>query len=340
MAVSTPEVVIGRGVLGGEILPARAGRARVAIITDPGAGPVATEVLAAVEGSGMTAAQIEVPAGDDAKTLGVAETVFAALNRLGLTRDDTVVAVGGGAITDLGGFVAATYLRGIEAVYCPTTVLGAVDAAIGGKTGVNVDGKNMVGVFAVPSRILIDIGVLEQLPAPLRRQGLAEALKTGLIGDPELVALLEAGGETADLDEIVRRSVAVKSRIVADDFRESGRRMVLNYGHTIGHAVEVAAQLSHGDAVAIGMIAAGHVSTRLAGFDEEERVALIIAGLGLPTRLPAPIDPARLVDLMRLDKKRTAAGLRMVLLERIGVPVVRVVDAATVAEAARAISAE
>ena len=274
-----------------------------------------------------------------AKTLAQAEMVFEALNRLGLTRNDTLVAIGGGAVTDLGGFVAATYLRGIEAVYCPTTLLGAVDAAIGGKTGVNVGGKNLVGVFAYPRRVVIDIGVLEHLPDPLKAQGMAEALKAGLVGDPELVELLEADGLAANLREVVSKAVAVKVKIVKEDFREAGIRAVLNYGHTLGHAIELTEGLSHGEAVAIGMVAAGQISADETGFSDEARVASIIDSLGLPTRLATAPDEGRVLELVRLDKKRRADGVAMVLLNAIGSPVVRPVSEETILEALRSVSA-
>ncbi|MDH3606221.1 MAG: 3-dehydroquinate synthase [Acidimicrobiia bacterium] len=338
MAVSGPEVLIGRGLLKDAILPEREERRRVAVVTDAGADGIARPLVVQFEEAGMVAGLVEIPVGEAAKSLAVAESVFEALNRLGLSRGDTVVAVGGGAVTDLAGFVAATYLRGIEAVYCPTTLLGAVDASIGGKTGVNVGGKNLVGVFAHPSRVVIDIGVLENLPTSLTAQGMAEALKAGLIGDPELVDLLEEDGLGADLEQVVRRAVAVKVQIVAEDFRESGRRAALNYGHTIGHAVEIGAGLSHGEAVAVGMVAAGWISTEQAGFSEQDRVLSIISQLELPVRLSTALDPARVLELVRLDKKRDADGIRMVLLEAIGVPVVRAVDEATVLAGLQAVS--
>ena len=324
MVVNSPEVVIARGSLAGEILPERTGRERAVVLTQPGAAEVAAVVLAGMESAGLSADLIVVPDGEDAKTIEAAGDLYARLNGLGLARGDTLVAVGGGAVTDVGGFVAATYLRGIEAVYCPTTLLGAVDAAIGGKTGVNVGGKNLVGVFSQPTRIVIDIDVLDGLPVDLRRQGMAEALKTGLVGDPDLVDLLGRDGLDADTGEVVRRSVAVKTEVVAEDYRESGRRAILNYGHTIGHAVEIVVGVSHGEAVAIGMVAAGAVSAHQTGFPEQDRQRSIIEKLGLPTSAgfgPGPV--RRLIDL---DKKRDTSGIRMVLLESIGRPVIRPVD--------------
>ena len=236
----------------------------------------------------------------------------------------------------VGGFIAATYLRGIEFVNVPTTLLGAVDASVGGKTGVNLRAKNMVGVFAHPARVVIDVDVLDRLPPELKRQGSAEALKAGMIGDERLVALLETEGLEADLEKVVARAVAVKADVVGRDFTEQGERAVLNYGHTIGHALEVALQLSHGEAVAVGMVAAGRASAIRCGFSEESRQNEAIGRLGLPLAA-ADADPDRVGELLGFDKKRDAAGLRMVLLAAIGAPEVEHVEAATVREALAAV---
>jgi 3-dehydroquinate synthase len=277
-----------------------------------------------------------LPDGEAAKDLAVAADLYRWLADVGVGRRDLLVGVGGGTVTDVAGFAAATWLRGIEVVHVPTTLLGAVDAAVGGKTGVNLDGKNLVGAFHHPSRVVIDIDVLDALPAALRRDGLAEALKTGLIGDRHLVEVLEAGGERADLAEVVRRSVAVKAAVVERDFREAGEREILNYGHTIGHAIEVATGIRHGEAVAIGMVAAGRASALLAGFTEEDRQRDLVAGLGLPTTA-AGAPRERIVELAALDKKRGRSGLRMVLLAAVGEPRVLPVDSATVDAALQAI---
>ncbi len=324
------EVLIGRDLLDGGLLREREGRERVVVLTQPGARSIAERVAA-----GLAAAILELPDGEDAKSLAVVEDAYRWLASQGLHRGDTVVAVGGGSLTDVAGFVAATYLRGIEAVYVPTTLLGAVDAAVGGKTGVNLDGKNLVGAFHHPSRVVIDVAVLEALPPELWREGAAEALKAGLIADPALVDLFERHGADAPLAEVVQRAVSVKAGVVADDFREAGRRAILNYGHTVGHAVEIAAGMRHGDAVAVGMVAAGAVSEAVCGFAHRARQDGIIAALGLPTAAAA--DRSEVRRLLALDKKRDAAGLRMVLLEAVGAPVVCHVDGATVEAALDAV---
>ncbi len=318
------------------LLPASPGRRRVAILTQPGPARHARQVARSLRAAGLQVAVRVLPDRDRAKTLQVAEDCFLWLNGLALTRQDTVVGVGGGAVTDLAGFVAALYLRGVEAVMVPTTLLGAVDAAVGGKTGVNVGGKNLAGVFRHPARVVIDLSVLSDLPVPLIREGAAEALKAGLIADPALVALYERHGLQAPLDEVVRRAVLIKAAVVTEDFTEAGVRAVLNYGHTVGHAIETAARIPHGHAVAIGMVAAGVVAAELVGFDGQERQRAVIEQLGLPVTAP-PVDPGEVRGLMALDKKRDAAGLRMVLLERIGVAVVRPVAAASVEPALAAV---
>lgn len=332
------EILIERNLLSeaANYLPTREGRRQVAILTQPTVRVHADVVATSMLGHGIDVSVIPLPDAEAAKTLSVIEDVARELNRLGFTRSDTVFGIGGGAVTDVAGFVAATYLRGVECVLAPTTLLGAVDASVGGKTGVNVGGKNLVGAFRHPVRVLVDVDVLEELPADLRRQGTAEALKTGFIGDPELVELYREHGTNAPLDEVVRRAIDVKARVVSQDFREGGLRAVLNYGHTAGHAVEVAARISHGEAVAIGMVAAGLVGERTVGFSRRMEQEQLIALLGLPTRSPN-VDVVEIERLMALDKKRDVGGIRFVVLEDFGVPRVVHPDDATVRAALHAI---
>jgi 3-dehydroquinate synthase len=318
------------------ILPPSSQRQQVAILTQPGSAPYANRVAQTLHDTGLTVTVRVVPDRDASKTLQVAEECFLWLNDLALTRQDTVIGIGGGAVTDLAGFVAAVYLRGVEAVQVPTTLLAAVDAAVGGKTGVNVGGKNLAGVFRHPARVVVDLSVLASLPVALVREGAAEALKAGLIADPALVALYERHGLEAPMGEVVRRALSVKAAVVAEDFTEAGVRAILNYGHTVGHAVETAAGIPHGHAVAIGMVAAGAVAAEMVGFDAQDRQRAAIEKLGLPVTAP-PVDGAEVRRLMALDKKRDAGGLRMVLLERIGVAVIRPVAAASVEPALAAV---
>ncbi len=313
------EIVIEPGVLDsialGDLLAPPGGMpGRVAVFAQPGSRHVASPVA-----DRFGAPLRLLPDGDAAKTLTVVEGSYLWLNDLGFTRHDLVVAVGGGALTDVVGFVAGTYLRGVPVALVPTTLLGAVDAAVGGKTGVNVGGKNLAGVFRHPHRVVVDPDVLAALPQALLREGAAEAVKTGLIGDADLVDLYEEHGLAAPVDDVVRRAIAVKARIASRDFREAGVRAWLNYGHTVGHAVEVALGMSHGNAVAVGMVAAAAVSAHRLGFRDADRQLRILEGLGLPTAARGA-DPGAIRRLMALDKKRDVRGLRMTLLRAVADP--------------------
>ncbi|CAN5291948.1 3-dehydroquinate synthase [soil metagenome] len=299
-------------------LPERSSRSEVAIVHSPGATPVARRVADKL----ATSKVYELSDREDAKTLEQANRLYEWLSAEGIGRHDTIVGVGGGAATDVAGFVAATWLRGVEFVAVPTTLLGAVDAAIGGKTGINLGGKNLVGAFHLPTRVVIDLDVLEQLPPSLRLEGIAEALKAGYLGDADLVSLLQQSDPP--LAEVVRRAVAVKVGIVNDDFREGDQRAFLNFGHTIGHAVEILAPMPHGLAVAVGMVAAAAVSAARYGFDSRGLVETVF-GLGLPVAASG-IAPGPALALIRKDKKRTSDGVRMVLLRAIGDPVVEPVS--------------
>lgn len=318
------EMVVGRG-LPDPILPARVERQRVALVTQPGATHIALEVARRLRDDGLQVEVIGLPDREEAKTLIVAGSVYEALARFGLGRHDTVVGVGGGSVSDLAGFVAGTWLRGVEVVHVPTTLLAAVDASIGGKTGVNLAGKNLVGLFWHPTRVIVDVATLEELPSILRREGLAEALKTGLVGDRDLFELLERDRESASLEEVVTRAAAVKVRVVGEDERDTGLRAILNFGHTIGHAVEYASPLSHGESVAVGMVAACRISEHRLRFQAMDRVTAAIAGLGLPTRVDG-LERARVEDLLRHDKKRDAGGIRMILLRALADPVIEHVE--------------
>lgn len=314
------------------LLPDRRGHpaSRVVVLTQPGpvarvAGAVVDRIERdAVESQGLTVDvhTLQLPDRDEAKTLAVSEEVYRELDRLRVDRYDTIVGVGGGAATDLAGFVASTWLRGVEAVYVPTTLLGAVDASIGGKTGVNREGKNQIGTFRHPRRVVISVDILRSLPRGLLVEGMAETLKAGLIGDPSLSAILERHGLAAPLAQVVTRAVRVKAEVVAADFFETGRRAILNYGHTIGHAVEAATGLPHGHAVAIGMVAAGAISAEKVGYAHQRRQTAMIAALGLPVVSPQ-VDRTTVMELLGRDKKRQGGALpKMVLLEDIGQPVV------------------
>jgi len=294
----------------------------VAIITQPGASQHAVRISRFLKDGGLDVDVLGVPDRDEAKTLAVAATLYERFSKIGLGREDTVVGVGGGAVTDLAGFVAGTWMRGVEVVHFPTTLLAAVDASIGGKTGVNHTGKNLVGVFWDPSLVVIDLDILEKLPTALVREGMAEALKAGLVGDASLVELIETHGIDAPLESVVPAAVKVKAGYVGDDPREVSGRAMLNFGHTVGHAVEYASSLSHGSAVGVGMVAAAAVSEVDVGFVERGRVVDAIARTGLATSVEG-LDRTRVRDLIGADKKRDGNGVRMVLLEAVGTPTLR-----------------
>ena len=316
------EVLIGP-VFPRRLLPASEHREQAIVVAHAGSLPIARAAMARLESEVDAIALIEVPDREEAKTLEAMATLFETLAELNVGRHDTIVGVGGGTVTDAAGFAAATWLRGVESVSIPTTMLGAVDAAIGGKTGINVRGKNLVGAFWHARQISISLGILEALSEDAIRQGAAEALKAGFIADPMIVSLYASHGLEAPIADVVRRAVGVKASVVSEDFREHGLRAVLNFGHTIGHGIETHLGIPHGHAVAIGMVAAAAVSAKRFGFDPE-RVNEPIVSLGLPTSAPHA-DGSAVRELIGRDKKRTSEGLRMVLLRDIGEPVVEVV---------------
>jgi 5-deoxy-5-amino-3-dehydroquinate synthase len=270
--------------------------------------------------------------GEDAKHLGTVEDLCRDLAQWGLTRGDVVVAVGGGVVTDVAGFVAAVYHRGVPVVHVPTTLLGQVDAAIGGKTGVNLpEGKNLVGAYWQPSAVLCDTETLGTLPPREYRSGLGEMAKYAFLGVDRLPDL--------PLDEAVAACVRCKADVVASDEREGGRRAILNYGHTLAHAIETEGgyDLRHGEAVAVGIIYAAEVARRLRRIDDD-RVAehrRIVAGYDLPMLVPAGLDPEHLVDLFSRDKK-AVRGVTFVLDGPDGVEPVQVADRALLLDALEA----
>jgi 3-dehydroquinate synthase len=328
--VEVSEILVGRDLAQELADRVSSLHARTAILCQPNTKKIADRYASQLEAAGAAVIGCTLPDGEAAKQLSVVEDVYRRLNGSGFTRSDLIVGVGGGALTDVAGFIAGTYLRGVEVLYVPTTVLGAVDAAIGGKTAVNVDGKNLAGVFSHPRSVLIDIDTLDGLPPVQKAQGAAEAIKTGFIADMEIVEAYESSPKDVDLDLVVNRSVAVKVAVVNEDFTEQGRRAILNYGHTVGHAIEAASSMGHGEAVAIGMIAAGAASEAALGFDGNDRQRSILTDVGLPTDAPRNLRAEQVRALIALDKKRDASGLRLVLLRAFEDPVVVTADDATV----------
>jgi len=323
------DVLVGRD-LAGELPGLLAGAMRVAVLYAAPLRQRAERITGALRDAGLAPLPIEVPDAEAGKRIEVAEKCWERLGEAGFTRTDAVVGVGGGAVTDLAGFVAACWLRGVRWVPVATSLLGMVDAAVGGKTGVNTAaGKNLVGAFHPPAGVLCDLDLLATLPADDLRAGMAEVLKCGFIADPVILDLIEADPAVAVdaaapvLRELIERAVRVKADVVSGDLRESGRREILNYGHTLAHAIEKLEQYRwrHGDAVAVGVIYAG-ILGRLAGRLDEattRRHRRVVELLGLPTGYHPDAWP-QLLAAMRVDKKARGATLRFVVLDGLAAP--------------------
>ncbi|MDP9092901.1 MAG: 3-dehydroquinate synthase [Actinomycetota bacterium] len=324
------DVVLGRG-LSGELPPLLGPAARVAVIHPPTLAVSAEALRRDLSTAGFDAHVLEVPDGEDAKTLSVAGTCWDRLGELGFTRSDAVVGLGGGATTDLAGWVAAAWLRGIRVVHLPTTLAGMVDAAVGGKAGINTArGKNLVGAFHPPAGVLCDLDALDTLPSADYLAGLAEVVKCGFIADPRILELIESNPERAARagnpaeQELIERSVRVKATVVGQDLTEQGLREILNYGHTLGHAIERAERYRwrHGAAVSIGLVYAAALGRRLGRLDDAtaDRHAGILTALGLPTTYRAGAFP-ELLETMRIDKKARGSRIRFIVLDGLARPV-------------------
>ncbi|WP_440571668.1 3-dehydroquinate synthase [Streptomyces sp. KR2] len=326
------EVLIGRRLLGE--LPGLIGEQarRVAVIHPEALAETGEALRADLADQGYEAIAVQVPNAEEAKTAEVAAYCWKALGQSGFTRTDVVVGVGGGATTDLAGFVAASWLRGVRWVAVPTTVLAMVDAAVGGKTGINTaEGKNLVGAFHPPAGVLCDLAALESLPVHDYVSGLAEIIKAGFIADPVILDLIEAdpaaartpaGPHTA---ELIERSIRVKAEVVSEDLKESGRREILNYGHTLGHAIEKNERYEwrHGAAVAVGMLYAAELG-RLAGRLDDataDRHRTVLEAVGLPLTYRYDQWP-KLVENMKVDKKSRGDTLRFIVLDGLARPTV------------------
>lgn len=332
------QVVIGTGLLGEIVQAVPSEAAKVAVIHPPTLRATAEVVREALADDGRSPVLIEVPDGEDAKTSDVAAFCWSALGQSGFTRTDAVVGLGGGAVTDLAGFVAATWLRGVPIVQVPTTLLAMVDAAVGGKTGINTAaGKNLVGAFHSPAKVICDLATLETVPQNDYVAGLAEVIKCGFIADPAILDIVRAdpdgvrSPDSASTAELIARSVQVKADVVAADLKESVAgiaamavsREVLNYGHTFGHALERVERYRwrHGAAVSVGMVYVAELA-RLAGRlseDDADAHMEILSSVGLPVRYQS----GRWADLygaMRMDKKSRGDVLRFIVLDGIARP--------------------
>jgi 3-dehydroquinate synthase len=339
------DVLIGSGVLDGidEVVPDLPGASRAFVVADRTVSDAwFPEVCRAFERRDLHAVLLNVPAGEDAKTLDVYRTLLQQLATQEAHRADPVVALGGGSTGDLAGFVASTYMRGIPFVQVPTTLTAQVDAAIGGKTAVNLpEGKNLVGAFHQPVAVFCEIGALATVPDREFRSGLSEVAKYGLTLDVELLDELERdpspllAREAETLERIVTRCVRAKAACVGEDERDTGRRLVLNYGHTLGHALErldAFAGRTHGEAIAVGMVFAARLSEAVLGaVDVAPRTIRLLSSLGLDTEGPLPpVDD--IIGAFGLDKK-FHDGVRFVLLRDVGLP--EVIDGVPEAEVRR-----
>ena len=303
------------------------GARKAAIIHQEALGGVAEGLTEAISTAGLEVVRHVIPDAEAGKTLESAGECWDALGRAGLGRRDLVIGLGGGAATDLAGFIAATWMRGVSVIQVPTTLLAMVDAAVGGKTGINTAaGKNLVGCFHEPAAVFIDLDRLDTLPADEIVAGSAEIIKTGFIADPEILARYESDPEAclrADghLPELIARSVAVKARVVSEDLQEAGLREILNYGHTFGHAVELREHFAwrHGRAVAVGMMFIAELSRELGHIDTDlvDRHRRILSSVGLPTTyVPGCFD--ELHAGMTRDKKNRDGHIRFVALTDVG----------------------
>jgi 3-dehydroquinate synthase len=319
------DAVVGRGLmarsgaLSGELVRGK----RCAVIADEISGRLfGQRVCQSLTAASLQPLLIAVAPGENSKTFAQVEMICGQMADAKLDRSSFVVGLGGGVIGDLSGFVAAVFHRGIPHIQIPTTLLAMVDSAIGGKTGVNLPaGKNLVGAIHHPVLVLADLDALEALPPRELRQGYAEIVKHGIIRDAEMLRRLRA--RKIELPELIRRNIAIKARIVSADDREtSGERALLNFGHTVGHAIERAFdfRLPHGDCISLGMLAACEISTKRASFSqiEREEVVALLRQFELPTRLPRDISRGKIIELVGPDKKFEGGAIRFVVTPRLG----------------------
>ena len=322
--------LIGRGLLD-EIASNLDGVNKVLIVHPQPLAATAELLRETLNKQGFEALLAEVPQSEEAKRVEVAAFCWQIMGQADFHRNDAVIGLGGGSTTDLAGFVGATWLRGVRTYLIPTTLLAMVDAAIGGKTGVNTqEGKNLVGAFHLPTKVFIDLDTLDSLPRNDLIAGMAELVKYGFISDPEILDIVLKDDQATSssskvFEELVRRSVAIKERVTTEDFRESGQREFLNYGHTLGHAIEHAERYKwrHGAAISIGRVFAAELSM-LSGKLSEAEVELhrrVFDKLGLPTTY-RPEKWPQLLEVMQRDKKARGGALRFVVLDKIGKPTI------------------
>ena len=321
------EALVGPGLLekAGWLVSQTLSGPDCAVVSDENvAARFAEVVIRSLTSVGFKPLLVTIPPGEKSKTLGEAEAICHRMSEVGLDRSSFLVALGGGVVGDLAGFVAAIYHRGIPHVQMPTTLLAQVDSSIGGKTAVNIAlGKNLIGAWHQPALVISDTDTLATLPARQRRQGFAEIVKHSIIRDAEMFEMLQHF-DGKGLADLIRRNIAIKATIVAGDERESrGDRALLNFGHTVGHAIERAGDLLdflHGEAISLGIVAACEISVRKAGLAETERDRILstLRAFDLPTRLPANFPREKILEAIRFDKKFERREVRFVVTPAIG----------------------
>jgi 3-dehydroquinate synthase len=333
---SSHDIRIGQGIIDRMILLVAKNHktSRYVIVTDNNVNQLyGQSMLSAMTQAGLPAAIMEIPAGESSKNMATVMDVAGRLLALGADRGTLLLALGGGVVGDLTGFIASIYMRGVPYIQIPTTLVGQVDSAIGGKTAVDLpQGKNLLGTFYQPCAVFADLNFLDTLPDGEFNNGLAEIIKYGIIEDEKLFKLLEEdmdavkGRDSVHLLKIIETCCRIKKSIVEIDEREQGLRRILNFGHTLGHALEAVSDytLSHGEGVALGMIAAARLSAELHYLPDDElaRVERVIAQAGLPTRIKTTFTTEAVIDRLKTDKKKKDDVIHFVLIKKIGMPFV------------------
>jgi 3-dehydroquinate synthase len=324
-------VLIGEGLLKqlGTLVRHHVSRKMCAIISDNNVARfLAERAQEGLKSAGSRPTLITIPAGEQSKTLKQASAICDQMIAAGLDRQSFVIGLGGGVVGDISGFVAAIYHRGVPHVQIPTTLLAMVDSSIGGKTGVNTrDGKNLIGAVHHPSLVIDDLDVLKTLPRREFNQGFAEIIKHAVIADAKMFRSLQScqAGEAPALQSLIKRNIEIKSKIVAKDERDrTGERAILNFGHTVGHAIERAGDFNeflHGEALSLGIVAASAISVKKAGFPPDERGAVVdlLQRFKLPTRLPPKFPREKIFNALKFDKKFEGGEIRFVVTPRIGI---------------------
>ena len=326
VAAPTPyDILIDRDILGQccDFIKPLTKAKKILVISDSNVAPLyAKKIVFALEKENFNASLFTFPAGEENKTLQTVYSMLDAMCRFGLTREDLVIAVGGGVTGDMVGFAASIYLRGIDFIQIPTSLLSQVDSSVGGKTGCDMPfGKNLVGAFHNPRLVLIDTATLDTLPSEFFCDGMGEVIKTGAIKDEKLFNCLSAEGSDLSLEEIIYSCVNIKRQVVENDFKEAGQRRLLNFGHTLGHAIELYYDfkgITHGEAVGVGMLMITKAAEQngLTKAGTAEKIQCLLKEFNLKTQVDAPL--TELLTLCRRDKKSTSEFINLVLLNEIG----------------------